>query len=748
MEKNYIAVNARQATDYDHVAEGTSAIRSAPNLSKPKRPADTRLYNPSFLNVNKPHLDVHENSSTLHPNNEPTSQADETHSDDTLNQNQPLTKKNGSSATILPPDGGWGWVVCFASLLIVLIIDGVLFSFGVFFLDLLESFKESRAKTAWVGSTVMGVHMAVGPVVSVMVNKYGCRIVTITGALISTFGIGVSIISPNVDVLILTYGFLGGFGFSMMFIPAILMVNFYFDNKRAFANGMAMCGSGLGMFVFANLCNALTDAYDWRGSTLIIAGIVLNCAVCGSMYRPIVESYGSTRGSKESLDYKAPKKTFSERICICCKPSRRYTEEQVTTSINELHKNVDENEEEMRARSASMSNRKCKDVSLDMRPGNKPLLDPRIVSIKVTDFSQKQQGSSVNGINTPNWMLENTGANITQSFTDIRSLQRRHRKNCQQQAHTPLKLAMSPLYRKDIFYSGNILKLPEFQSRGDLRSYTKSVMRKPSLAEEDGQLSVEEMDKNLPKRIANMCRSIDLKMFMDPLYLIFTLSSVFWTAQSTVMNFIPEYVVLQGLTKENAAMLVSTVGITNVLGRLTTGWLCDRPHMDCKVINATALICGGFSMVILPFTANYAFLICLCAVFGFCMGTWVALRPICLVDLFGIEKLTNSLGILVMFQGAAFTIGPPIAGWLFDLTNSHLTTFLSCGVIFICSGLLCGSLRWLKIRRMRNELQNRKYKSVASEELIDLKQDTSASLKNGLVANGHAGYSDSTENGH
>ena len=62
----------------------------------------------------------------------------------------------------MPPDGGWGWVVCAGSFFCMVIMDGILFSFGVFFLDLLEYFGEGKGKTAWVGSTLMGTHLIVG----------------------------------------------------------------------------------------------------------------------------------------------------------------------------------------------------------------------------------------------------------------------------------------------------------------------------------------------------------------------------------------------------------------------------------------------------------------------------------------------------------------------------------------------------------------------------------------------------------
>ena len=44
-----------------------------------------------------------------------------------------------------------------------------------------------------------------------------------------------------------------GIGVSMIYIPAILIVGFYFEKKRAIANGISNSGSGLGAFIYAPL---------------------------------------------------------------------------------------------------------------------------------------------------------------------------------------------------------------------------------------------------------------------------------------------------------------------------------------------------------------------------------------------------------------------------------------------------------------------------------------------------------------
>ena len=62
----------------------------------------------------------------------------------------------------IPPDGGYGWVIMIASFFTNVIVDGVCFSFGIFYLEFLEYFGESEAKTSWVGSVLNGMYLGMG----------------------------------------------------------------------------------------------------------------------------------------------------------------------------------------------------------------------------------------------------------------------------------------------------------------------------------------------------------------------------------------------------------------------------------------------------------------------------------------------------------------------------------------------------------------------------------------------------------
>lgn len=78
-----------------------------------------------------------------------------------------------------------------------------------------------------------------------------------------------------------------GLGLAFNLNPALTMIGKYFYHKRPIANGIAMAGSPVFLSTLAPLNTWLYDAFGWRGSFLILGGLLLNCCVAGSLMRPI-----------------------------------------------------------------------------------------------------------------------------------------------------------------------------------------------------------------------------------------------------------------------------------------------------------------------------------------------------------------------------------------------------------------------------------------------------------------------------
>ena len=219
--------------------------------------------------------------------------------EDDVNSDKVISKeiisKEEYECVIVPPDGGFAWVVTFACFMTILISDGILFSFGLILSELEQVFREPVAKVAWIFSIVNGISLIsgqrklifhlklyklrltrllvdcfTGPIASALSNRFGFRAVVITGSIFGFVGLSTSSLAQSVDVLFATLGLLFGLSIGLVFTPIVVGVGFYFDKRRALATGITLCGSGAGTFVFAPITHWLLETYTFRGTFLIL----------------------------------------------------------------------------------------------------------------------------------------------------------------------------------------------------------------------------------------------------------------------------------------------------------------------------------------------------------------------------------------------------------------------------------------------------------------------------------------------
>ncbi|KAJ6216162.1 hypothetical protein RDWZM_007319 [Blomia tropicalis] len=185
-----------------------------------------------------------------------------------------------------PPDGGWGWVVVFASFMINLIADGISLSFGVIFPELVEYFGESKSKTSLVGSLLLSIPLITGPIASALTDHFGCRKMAIVGSVFSSLGFFLSSFCNQIEYLFFTFS-LSGFGIALCSVTSIVSVAYYFEKRRSLATGLSLCGTGLGTFLFSPLITYLLEEFKWHGTLLILAGIFLNISCFGLLIRDL-----------------------------------------------------------------------------------------------------------------------------------------------------------------------------------------------------------------------------------------------------------------------------------------------------------------------------------------------------------------------------------------------------------------------------------------------------------------------------
>lgn len=563
-----------------------------------------------------------------------------------------------------PPDGGYGWVILASSFFINFLVDGVCFSFGIFFVEFLDYFGASRAKTSWIGSILNGMYLFMGPVVGSLVNRFGCRAVTISGSMLATAAFLLSTLSPNVNVMILTYGAMGSAGFGLMYLPAIVMVGFYFERRRACATGVAVCGSGIGAFVFAPLCELLLNTYGWQGATWVIAGLVLNGAVCGAIFRPL----------------QATPQQHAE-----CEQSDPVT-------------------------SLSAEGLGGTTVASNGTPQPKDLLRQRLL--------HSLEGAA-NGAPQPTSCVIKSMQDLSASSVDhphsyphptttlSRSCEWTFNKDCVEHSDAKRRAEelRRPLARKDIFYSGSVQHLAEYKECGDRDSYIRSVTDVPSDTEHSPR---HECARTLRSAWRSLRTMMDFSLLSNPVFLIYGASCFLcMTGFFVPFIFLPDMALDFGMARSQAAFLISIIGIANTVARVAAGWVSDQPWADCLVVNNIALILGGGATMLCPFCTSYALLATYSFVFGCCIAAFVSLRSIIMVDLMGIDKLTNAFGLVTMCQGLSAFIGAPIAGALKDATGTYNISFYVAGSTLAAAGAICIPLRRVAAWQQAREAKGR-----------------------------------------
>lgn len=666
-----------------------------------------------------------------------------------------------------PPDGGWGWLVTFASFMCNFILDGICVSFGVVQYEYMKEFNASHARVSWIGSALSGSYLLVGPFVSAMCAYYGCRRVTMVGSLVAMLGFALSTQATDVEMMIVFYGIIGGIGFGMIYLPAIVSVGHWFDKKRAFATGIAVGGSGVGQALFPILAHYLLTTYRWQGKNLIMAGIVLNCAVCGAIFRPLDRWMERRRRPinsrveiergvimKALIEHKEKQRTISNGSLDDCVITRDNKLIKLDPALLECKRNNSvlarfKRQLGFSAQSLSISKSSFQDLqnflvgAIQSKNNSSTILPTADGRQPQPKLPQPCQGSSTpdvyicapQGNGDMPTLLVNGGAvaygngacpSHPAGFPKTRSCDAlcRHAQQAEEVSGKSVNGATSltdlpstpipPSMLDASLISIQVVPNCVAESRQSVRHRSSRSMCSeytPSTAASSHPTFVSANVTSMPQVVdlsahrdsilwkywRVLCDMFDLKLMLNPVFALLVGSSLLTLLAYYIPYFyLPEQGLIIGMMEEEANFLLSIMGITNTIGRFIGGWLADRPLINTLHLNNISLILVGFSILACPWCETQALLALMAGLSAFCYGIFIALRSILLVDLLGLDMLTKSFGMLILFQGVAAMIGPPIAGKLADTTGSLDICFFMAGALTILSGLLLFPIRCLR----------------------------------------------------
>ncbi|KAH0534489.1 monocarboxylate transporter 12 [Cotesia glomerata] len=617
---------------------------------------------------------------------------------------------------VVPPDGGWGWVIVAASFMCNVIVDGIIFSFGTFLDPIAQEFKVNKSRVAFASSLQTGFYLMAGPFVSALANRYGFRLVAISGSVISCLAFVLSYFSTSIEFLYFSYGLIGGIGAGLIYVPAVITAGFYFERWRALATGIAVCGSGIGAFVLAPVSQLLVKHFNWRQALLIQSGMLLTCTICGAMFRPLKPTRIKVKKSEvaqEAIEeVKSPLVNGKSASTHSLRGSQHLsvgwifgtnnnaeypTAAQVIASNPNIVKSIH-----------SAHNILGLNGDLQLSSSEKRLSVPLYSDLDVKSSEAKEEENNLldgsdleklnGGLSTTLQVRRHTISGRRDHGSQL-SLKKAGSKRHQPTSKDPQR----PFYRDDIFYGGSLARLPHYKSQLSSVGYHMSVTRLPTTTD------VEEEKSGrcylYPEGVSRiLVTMLDIQLLKSPSFFILAISGGL-----TMMGFfapftyLPDRGMSYGLDNETATFLVSTIGITNTVGRILCGTSTSLPGVDALVVNNVLISISGIITIISAVSHSKAYQFFYAAVYGSSVSAFAALRSILVVELVGLEKLTNAFGLLLLFQGVAALIGSPLAGALMEATGTYDASFYLSGTLILLSAVICYPLKrindWEKRRK-------------------------------------------------
>ena len=195
-------------------------------------------------------------------------------------------------------DRGWAWLVCLSSFVGNFILGGIKRSFGLALPILKKYFSTSTSLVSLVASTLEGMYYIVGPLVSFVANRFGLRLTSILGSIITSVALLLSTFATKVYVLLFTYSVLGGTGLGFIYLPASVACNYYFQRRRGLATGISKCGYSIGGMIFPLLANFVLENLGWKAMFYMFSlASLLNC-LFGTLFEPVCSTETRMRYSK------------------------------------------------------------------------------------------------------------------------------------------------------------------------------------------------------------------------------------------------------------------------------------------------------------------------------------------------------------------------------------------------------------------------------------------------------------------
>ncbi|XP_074026106.1 uncharacterized protein [Leptinotarsa decemlineata] len=530
---------------------------------------------------------------------------------------------------LVPPDGGWGWIVVIGVSVVNLCTRSIEQSFGLLFGDLLRELNVETTGAAIIMSTLDALINFSGLLVGPLIRAFSYRKVSLFGTALCSLGLILTFPAKSMPHILATYSIINGLGVGLASSSTFVALSNYFVNRRGQAIGFSLAGTALGMMLMPQAIRYLLEWYSFRGAILVLGAFAMNGIAGSSVLQPAEWHFIPEKKDEEAEGgYHQEMETIKE------------TEDEDVE--------LPEGQTLLTKISSETAIKNLDDLSKTSGLTRKTTF-PRNFSTLSFAGGQKKRKVSTESMVSSYSRLDFTGSSIQLQFDT-------------KDSDEPIQ--MSKHMRRNMSYPGvqshPIKSLPITQPT----------------------------EKKKPKKTIwqKFVEFMDLDLLKCPIYLNLVLGlSLVYVAEQNFKTVLPFFFQSIGYDKKDIALFLSVQAFTDILARLILPPICDRVN----VAKRTLFMFGIFSLAIcrsaLAQQTDWTMIVIWLFICGFARGATLINYTITIAEYSStystLEKLPAAFGLHMVCKGLFVVVIGPLLGYIRDATQSfpiclHSQTFL------------------------------------------------------------------------
>ena len=169
----------------------------------------------------------------------------------------------------------YGWIIVFAAIFLVFLDGLLLYSFGVLLPSIQAKFEMSKAAVNSIFAIRCIVFAFSMIIFGKLIDKHRPEKVIFLGGLITAVGLFLTAYSDTKLTLFLNYGVLTGLGDGAFYVPAVAVVQRWFNKRRDFAVGLVTAGVPISGLIINPLSAWILSVSSLETTLMSLAGITL-----------------------------------------------------------------------------------------------------------------------------------------------------------------------------------------------------------------------------------------------------------------------------------------------------------------------------------------------------------------------------------------------------------------------------------------------------------------------------------------